>query len=150
MAYWLAKTEPEEFSYDDLEQKGREPWSGVRNAAAQKHMRAMQEGDLVMIYHTGKQRAIVGVAKVVGAPFPDPTAAPEIKWVAVDVAPVYRFSMPVTLASIKADPTFAEWALVRQSRLSVMPVSVEYWRLIHEMGETGANLGIGPKDFTSE
>jgi predicted RNA-binding protein with PUA-like domain len=132
---WLAKTEPDEFSYEDLERRGREPWTGVRNATALKHMRAMQPGDTVMIYHTGNVKAIVGVAEVVTAAYPDPTAE-DPKHVAVDVVPRYRFVRPVTLSEVKANPAFAAWELVRQSRLSVMPVSGEHWELLHELGET--------------
>lgn len=133
MAYWLLKTEPEEFSYADLERLGREPWTGVRNPTAAKHMRAMQPGDLAMIYHTGGVKAIVGVARVVSEPYPD---AEDPRWTVVDVAPAYHFQQPVTLASVKADERFAQWELVRLSRLSVMPVSQEHWGLLHEMGGT--------------
>ncbi|HYG56591.1 MAG TPA: EVE domain-containing protein [Symbiobacteriaceae bacterium] len=132
MAYWLMKTEPDEFSYADLEQRGSEPWNGVRNAAALKHMRAMQEGDLFLFYHTGKEKAIVGVGRISRAPYPDP-AETDDRYVVVDVTPAYRFAQPVTLAAVKADPRFADWELVRQSRLSVMPVSTEQWHWIHAM-----------------
>lgn len=135
MAYWLMKTEPDEFSYGDLESRGREPWNGVRNFTALKHMRAMQPGDPVLIYHTGNERAVAGVGQVVGDAYPDPEAGDE-RFVIVDVAPLYRFRRPVTLAEIKADERFADWELVRQSRLSVMPVSEERWRWLHDMGET--------------
>jgi predicted RNA-binding protein with PUA-like domain len=135
IAYWLMKTEPDEFSYADLERKGREPWTGVRNAAALKHMRAMAPGDLFLFYHTGNEKAVVGVGRVVQAAYPDPTGD-DPKLVAVDVVPAYRFRQPVTLGAVKADERFAAWELVRQSRLSVMPVSEEHWRLLHEMGGT--------------
>lgn len=133
MAHWLMKTEPEEFSYEDLERAGREPWNGVRNPGALKHMRSMRPGDWAFIYHTGDIRAIVGVARIVSEPYPDPTAEnPRI--VVVDVAPERRLARPVTLAEIKADPQFADWDLVRQSRLSVMPVGAERWELLLTMG----------------
>ena len=135
MAYWLMKTEPEEFSYLDLEQRGREPWNGVRNPTALKHMRAMQPGDLFLFYHTGKEKAVVGVGQVVTPAYPDPQAG-DPRFVVVDVAPAYRFSVPVTLAAIKAEPAFAAWELVRQSRLSVMPVAPEVWHSLHVMGQT--------------
>lgn len=135
MAYWLMKTEPEEFSYTDLESGEREPWDGVRNFTALKHMQAMQVGDLVMIYHTGKEKAIVGVGRVVKPAYPDPGADDE-RFVVVDVAPAYRFRKPVPLAAVKADGRFADWELVRQSRLSVMPVGAERWAALHRMGET--------------
>ncbi|HYF93183.1 MAG TPA: EVE domain-containing protein [Symbiobacteriaceae bacterium] len=134
MAYWLMKTEPEEFSYADLESRGREPWNGVRNPTALKHMRAMAPGDLFLFYHTGNERAVVGVGRVERAAYPDP-AESDPRFVVVDVVPAYRFAEPVTLAAIKADERFAAWELVRQSRLSVMPVPEELWRVIHTMGK---------------
>lgn len=135
MAFWLMKTEPEDFSYADLERRGHEPWNGVRNNAALKHMRAMGEGDLFLFYHTGDEKAIVGAGRITRAAYPDPEAG-DAKFVVVDTAPAYRFTRPVALAAIKADPAFAEWALVRQSRLSVMPVPPELWQQLHAMGET--------------
>lgn len=135
MAHWLMKTEPDEFSYADLAQRGREPWNGVRNAVALKHMRAMQPGDTFLFYHTGNEKAVVGVGRVTTEPYSDPTAD-NPKFVVVDTATGYRFQSPVTLAAIKADPRFAQWELVRQSRLSVMPVSEELWAWLHEMGQT--------------
>ena len=135
MAYWLMKTEPTVYSYVDLERAGRDLWDGVRNAAAAKHMRAMRPGDLFLFYHTGDERAVVGVGRVASEPYPDPTD-PEGRWVAVDVEPLYRFRTPVTLADVKADPRFADWALVRESRLSVMPVTPEQWAWLNEMGRT--------------
>lgn len=135
MAYWLLKTEPEEFSWGMLVAREREPWTGVRNATALKNLRAMAPGDLAFIYHTGDERQVVGIAQVALAAYPDPTAADD-KFVAVDVTPVRALARPVTLAQIKADPAFAEWALVRQSRLSVMPVPDELWTRILTMGES--------------
>lgn len=135
MAYWLMKTEPEDFSYLDLERRGREPWNGVRNAMALKHMRTMLPGDLFLFYHTGKEKAVVGVGQVVTPAYADPQGG-DPRFVVVDVAPAYRFNMPVTLAAIKAEPVFAAWDLVRQSRLSVMPVAPELWQQLHAMGHT--------------
>ena len=113
MGYWVVKTEPSTYSYDDLAREGTTVWDGVKNPVAVKHLRAMQPGDEVMLYHTGDEKAIVGLAKVVAQ---DPTLGlPKIK---AD-RPVAR---PVTLAAIKADKTFADLALVRQGRLSVLPV----------------------------
>jgi predicted RNA-binding protein with PUA-like domain len=137
MAYWLLKTEPEEFSYDDLLRLGRDRWNGVTNNLALKHMRAMQPGDLAFFYHTGKERAIVAVCQVVSAPYPDP-AQGDPKLVVVDVAPGYRLATPVTLAQLKADPAFAGWELVRMGRLSVMPVTADHWHRIHDMTGTKA------------
>jgi len=134
------KTEPEEFSYTDLENRAREPWNGVKNPTALKHMRAMSPGDLVFVYHTGKERSIVGIARVVTPPYPDPQAG-DSKWIVVDIEPVKRFERPVTLAEIRADAQFGDWELVRISRLSVMPVRPEWWAaLIRTGGGTGAGL----------
>jgi len=135
MNYWLAKSEPTVFSYADLEQRIREPWDGVRNFAAAKHLRSWQPGDLVFIYHSGSERAIIGVAEVISPPYPDPTAD-DPRWVAADVAPRYRLQQPVTLQTIKQDPHFADWALLRQSRLSVMPVTAAHWQLLHQLANT--------------
>lgn len=130
------KTEPDCFSYADLVNAGREPWDGVRNNAALKHMREMQPGDLAMIYHTGDERSIAGVARVVAPAYPDPSGGGNPRFVMVDVSPLYPFKHPVTLAMVKADPRFSGWDLVRQSRLSVMEVSADHWHLLHAMGET--------------
>jgi predicted RNA-binding protein with PUA-like domain len=132
VAYWLLKTEPSAYSYDDLERLGRDRWDGVRNAVALRHLRAMAPGDLALVYHTGDERRAVGVCRVVSAPYPDPQAGDE-RLVVVDVAPAYRLPRPVTLAAIKADPAFAGWELVRQPRLSVMPVPEPLWRRLHAM-----------------
>lgn len=132
MAYWLAKTEPEEFSYSDLERLGRDRWNGVRNFKALSHLRRMQPGDEVFIYHTGKEKAIVGVGKTASTAYPDPAAEDE-RFVVVDITPAYRLPRPVTLREIKANPVFAAWELARLPRLSVMPVSAEHWRLVHQI-----------------
>lgn len=142
MAYWLCKTEPGEYGYDDLERAGTDVWDDVRNFTALRHMRAMQPGDLALIYHSGRERAIVGVAEVVSEPRPDPDAGDE-RIVVVDVRARSRLPRPVTLAEIKAHPAFADWELVRIPRLSVMPVSKERWRLIMEMAGAGP-AGSGP------
>ncbi|HEY8449285.1 MAG TPA: EVE domain-containing protein [Bacillota bacterium] len=136
MAYWLLKTEPGEYAYADLERVGTDRWDGVRNAVALKHLRAMRPGDLALIYHTGSERAIVGVAEIVSDPYPDPAAE---RWPVVDVRARRRLPRPVTLAEIKADPAFAAWELVRLPRLSVMPVPDEHWRRILAMA--GASPG---------
>ncbi|WP_371377904.1 EVE domain-containing protein [Sporomusa aerivorans] len=129
MSFWLAKTEPETFSYADLERLKKDMWDGVRNFTAAKHIKAMQPGDLILIYHSGKEKAIVGVAEAVSAPYPDPTAT-DPRFVTVDIVPRYRLTRPVTLHEIKALDEFADWELVRQSRLSVMPVPANLWQLI--------------------
>lgn len=132
MAHWLVKNEPDCFSYADLEAAGSTVWDGVSNPLAQKHLRSMKPGDTVFYYHTGKEKAVVGVAKVTSEPRP---ADADEKKVVVDFVPVRRLKSPVTLAAIKADEAFGEWELVRQSRLSVMPVSAELWKRVEVMAK---------------
>jgi predicted RNA-binding protein with PUA-like domain len=135
MGYWLAKTEPESYSYADLERLGRDRWNGVKNFVALKHIRHMKIGDSIFIYHTGKEKSIVGVAEVVSQAYPDPTEE-DTRFVVVDVIPRYRLTRTVSLAEIKQDPTFQNWELVKQSRLSVMPVHEDHWQLIHHLSST--------------
>ena len=139
MNYWLAKTEPDCFNYSELENLGQDDWGGVRNFAALKHMRTMNPGDRVFIYHTGKEKAIIGVAEVVGEYYPDPKED-DPKWITIDMKPLYRFKIPVTLGEVKKHPEFFQWELVTQSRLSVMPVPKEIWQAIHKLGETDLHL----------
>ena len=134
MNTWLLKTEPNDFSYDDLEARTREPWDGVRNFAALKHMAGMRPGDLAFIYHTGNQRQVVGVCQVVSEPYPDP-GTDDPRFILVDVAPKYRLDHPVPLKDIKADHHFDGWDLVRLPRLSVMPVPSKHWDRIHDMAQ---------------
>jgi predicted RNA-binding protein with PUA-like domain len=131
---WLLKTEPATYSFDQLEREGRATWDGVRNPTALRHLREMRAGDEVLIYHTGEEKSVVGTARVTKSAYPDP-AAGDPKLVVVDLAPVSRLSRPVPLSAIKKDPRFAEWELVRISRLSVMPVSAAHWKLILDMGK---------------
>lgn len=133
MSRWLLKTEPTTFSYADLVRERRSVWDGVANPVALKHLRAMQVADEVLIYHTGKEKAVVGIAKVVKAAYPDPKAN-DPRLVVVDLEPVRPLESPVTLAAIKADARFAGWELVRVPRLSVMPVSADQWQWITAMG----------------
>ncbi|MFY9640399.1 MAG: EVE domain-containing protein [Rhodomicrobium sp.] len=135
MAFWLFKTEAATFSWEDQLKAGPkgEEWSGVRNALAQKHMRAMKFGDLGFFYHSGDERRIVGVVRVVAEIHPDSTD-PEGRWNCVDVEAVGAFPKPVTLADIKAEPLLAEMVLVKNSRLSVQPVTAEEWALVCRMG----------------
>jgi predicted RNA-binding protein with PUA-like domain len=129
---WLLKEEPTHYSYDDLARDGRTSWTGVRNALAQKHLRGIRKGDRLFFYHTGDEKAVVGIAKAAGAAYPDP-ADTAGKLYAVDVVPVKKLKAPVTLAAIKADKRFASFPLVRMSRLSVMPVTDEEWDRIEKM-----------------
>jgi predicted RNA-binding protein with PUA-like domain len=129
---WLVKEEPSSYPFAQLQRDGRTRWSGVRNPLAQKHLQAMRPGDRVFYYHTGAERAIVGIATVTTAPAPDP-ADPSGRLHAVDLAPAAPLPRPVRLAEVKADPFFADFALVRMARLSVMPVSDAQWARILEM-----------------
>lgn len=132
MAYWLLKTEPSVYSYADLERDKRTTWDGVTNNLALKHIRSMAKGDFVFIYHTGDEKAIVGIGEVCSTPYPDPKAG-DPKLVVVDLKPTERLKKPVSLASIKALKEFADFALVRIGRLSVMPVSAGQWKLLLKM-----------------
>lgn len=132
MAYWLVKTEPEAYSYFDLIRLGRDRWNGVRNFRAIKNLKVMTPGDQVFVYHTGKEKAIVGVAEVVSMPYPDPVAG-DPRLIVVDFVPRYQLPQTVSLKTIKQNPAFYEWELVHQPRLSVMPVKEEYWALIHQL-----------------
>ena len=132
MAHWLIKSEPTVYSWDQFVKEKRTSWTGVRNAQATINLKAMKSGDLCFFYHSNDGKEIVGIAKVVKTAYPDPTDKAG-KAVTVDVAPVEPVKPPVTLAAIKADPKFKEFGLVRQSRLSVVPVSDEHWKLIVRM-----------------
>lgn len=132
--FWLLKSEPEAYCYADLEREGETIWDGVSNNAALKHIRAMQPGDQALIYHTGDERRAIGLAELVSAPFPDPRQS-DPKLVVVRLRALRPLPRPVDLAAIKADPFFADFALVRQGRLSVVPVSPEQWARL--MGMAG-------------
>jgi predicted RNA-binding protein with PUA-like domain len=132
MAYWLFKEEPDHYSLDDLFRDKRTVWDGVGNNLALKHLRSVKKGDRVLYYHTGKVKAVVGEMEVVKGAYPDP-ARDDDRLVVVDVRPIRRFTRPVPLAQIKANPRFADFALVRISRLSVMPVTDEQWGEIERM-----------------
>lgn len=130
---WLVKTEPGDYSAADLERDGTTRWDGVRNAVAQKHLKAMQPGEEVFLYHTGGEKAIVALAKVTAAPAPDP-ADKSGKRVAVPLAFAGWLQRPVALADVKADPAFEDFELVRIGRLSVMPVPGPLWQKLLRMG----------------
>jgi len=133
LSHWLVKSEPDSFSWDQQVAKKAEPWTGVRSHQAKSNLLAMRRGDLAFFYHSNTGREIVGVVEVVREAYPDPTADTE-GWVCVDMSARGPLARPVTLASLKADPAFADFALVRQSRLSVLPVSAEHWQRIITMG----------------
>ncbi|HXP31832.1 MAG TPA: EVE domain-containing protein [Stellaceae bacterium] len=132
MNYWLLKSEPSSYSWDQLVKDGRTHWDGVRNHQAANNLKAMKRGDRAFFYHSGEGPAIVGVAEIVKEAFPDPSDEGS-RFVMVDVRPLQAAKTPVTLAAIKAEPKLAQLALVRQGRLSVVPVSAEEWRILSKM-----------------
>ena len=137
MAYWLMKSEPGTWSWDDQVRDGTAEWDGVRNYQAANNMKAMKIGDLAFFYHSVNEKQVVGIVEVVKEYYPDPTDASG-RFGMVDVKAVRPFEQPVTLAQIKAEPSLSDLALVRQSRLSVLPVAKAEWRQICKMGKTKA------------
>jgi predicted RNA-binding protein with PUA-like domain len=135
MAYWLLKTEPETFSWDDQMKRGAqgEPWTGVRNFTARKHLKEMKKGDLAFFYHSGAERRIVGLVEVIRESYPDATD-PKGVFVATDVKALSPMPEPVTLAAVKAAPRLKDMALVKYSRLSVQPVTAAEWTTVCKMG----------------
>ena len=133
MAHWLVKSEPDAFSWDQQVQNGTEPWTGVRNALASNNLKAMKQGDRAFFYHSNIGKQIVGMVEVAREAYPDPTDETG-RWVCVDMKALGPMPKPVTLAAIKADPEFADLALVRMSRLSVSPVSEAHWAKLCRMG----------------
>lgn len=129
MKHWLVKQEPSAYSWDDFVQDGKTAWTGVRNFQARNNLQAMRRGDRVLYYHSVTGKAVVGEARVVGEAYPDPTAQ-EAGWVCVDLAPVKPLPRPVTLEEVKADERLEKIALLRQSRLSVMPLTAAEYRVI--------------------
>ena len=142
---WLFKEEPRKYSYTALEKDGGTCWSGVRNPLAQKHIRAVREGDRVLYYHTGRERAIVGIATAVSDAYADPDDGTG-KCAAVDIAPSTRLPHPVTLEAIKSHPAFATSPLVRIPRLSVMPVTAEQLRAIESIAGHRAASPLPPRE----
>jgi predicted RNA-binding protein with PUA-like domain len=132
--YWLVKTEPSSYSYDDLERAKTAVWDGVKNPVAIRNLKSMHPGDQVLVYHTGDEKAVVGWATVVSAPYPDPKNE---KLVAIDLKAHRRLPQAVTLAQIKADKTFVDLPIVRQGRLSVSPVTAPQWKRVLQLA--GAN-----------
>ena len=132
--HWLVKEEPENYNFDQFVKDGHTIWSGVKNPVAQRNLRAMRKGDRVFFYHTGKQKAVVGTAKVTAEAYPDPKDKTG-SLVVVELAPDKKLTRPVTLAEIKASGKFADWALVRIPRLSVMPVTDDQWAAVEAMAQ---------------
>jgi predicted RNA-binding protein with PUA-like domain len=139
MAYWLVKTEPSAWSWDDQVKAGAkgEPWTGVRNHTAKQNLVKMKQGDRAFFYHSGEEKSIVGVVEVIREAYPDPTARPGEPWVVVDLKAVGPLRRPVTLADIKAEPRLKDMALVKLSRLSVQPVAAAEWTLVSKMAGMG-------------
>jgi len=134
-SYWLMKSEPFKYSWDELVKDGKTYWDGVRNYEARNNMSAMKKGDLAFYYHSNEGKEIVGIAEIVGEAYQDPTIDDD-RWVVVDIAPVVPFAAPVSLATIKADPDLEEIALVRRGRLSVVPITSKEFRHIAKLGRT--------------
>lgn len=134
MNYWLIKSEPNTYSYDDLVKKGQDHWDGVRNYAARNHMKAMQQGDLAFFYHSVDEKAIVGIAECVKEFYPDPTTEDD-RWVVVDFAPKQKLKKSITLDMIKQEDALSEMILLKISRLSVQPVTKDEFEYILKMSE---------------
>jgi predicted RNA-binding protein with PUA-like domain len=132
MAYWLVKSEPSVYSWEQLEKDKQTMWDGVRNYAARLHLKGMKKGDEVLYYHSNEGTEIVGIAKVAREFYQDPTTTDE--WVVVDLKPHKKLKKPVTLAQVKADKRLANMSLVRLGRLSVQPVTEDEWKIVMEMG----------------
>ena len=131
--HWMVKQEPETYSWDDFVSDGRTDWTGVRNYQARNNLREMKAGDRVLFYHSGKDKAVVGIAEVAKAGYPDPTAQ-DPQWVAVDLKPVKGFSTPVPLAAIRYDKRLSGLPLIRQSQLSVMPLTKDEFDVLVTLG----------------
>ncbi|MBX2917451.1 MAG: EVE domain-containing protein [Cyclobacteriaceae bacterium] len=132
MNYWLLKTEPDTFSWDDLARDKKAVWDGVRNFKARSNMKAMKKGDWAFVYHTGDEKSVVGIAEVVREAYPEPN---DTDWVAVDLKPVRKLTFPVALSVVKADKTLGEMVLVKVARLSVQPVKKEEFDRIIDLSE---------------
>ncbi len=139
--HWLVKSDPDTYSWPDLVRDRQTRWDGVRNHQARLHLLAMAAGDSVLVYHSQEEKAVVGIAEVTRTAYRDPTSE-EDRWVAVDLAAGPTLACPVTLAAIKADPSLAEIALVKQSRLSVMPLTAGQYQRILALG-AGSGKGTG-------
>ena len=140
MAYWLLKTEPDCYAWDDLVRDKSTTWDGVSNALALKHIRSMKKGDLALVYHTGGQRQAVGVAEVKSDPYPDPKEGDE-RLAVVNLRPKKKLAQPVSLSDIKADKAFDGWEFLRIGRLSVVPVPPKMWDRILELSEYASQNG---------
>ena len=140
MNYWLIKSEPDAWSWEQQVKAGAkgEAWTGVRNHTAKQNLEKMKRGDRAFFYHSGEGKAVVGIAEIIRESFPDPTASAGEPWVAVDVKALSPFKTPVTLAAIKAEPKLKDMTLVKLSRLSVQPVTAAEWKIVCQMGGVAA------------
>ena len=136
MAYWLVKSEPSAFSWDDLVARGKmgEPWTGVRNHTAKQNLMKMRKGERAFFYHSVEEKRIVGIAEVIREHYPDPTAEPGAPWVAIDVKAVAPLPKPVTLVAARGDKRLKDMVLVNNTRLSVQPVTEAEWKAVCAMG----------------
>ena len=134
MAYWLLKTEPDCYSWDDLTRDKKTVWDGITNALALKHLRTAKKGDLALIYHTGDERTAIGVAEITSNSYPDPKGDDD-RLAVVDLKPKRKLAHGVTISDIKADPAFTGWDFIRNSRLSVVPVPEKMWKRIDQLSE---------------
>lgn len=137
MAYWLLKTEPDSYSWDDLTRDKKTVWDGITNALALKNLRTAKKGDLALIYHTGDERTAIGVAEITSNPYPNPKEEDE-RMAVVDLKPKHKLARGVTISEIKADPAFAGWDFIRNSRLSVVPVPEKMWKRIEQLAKEGS------------
>ena len=137
MQYWLVKSEPDAYSWQDFVKEGKAVWDGVRNYQARNNLREMKKGDLVLFYHSVSSREVVGMARVSHEHYPDPTTRDD-RWLVVELVPEMHFQKPVSLAQIKADERLSQIALIKQSRLSVMPLEKEHFDAIVELGHPDA------------
>ena len=138
-SYWLMKSEPFKYSWDDLVKDGQTYWDGVRNYEARNNLAAMKKGDLALYYHSNEGKEVVGIAEIVGEGYPDPTAD-DPRWVVVDIVPIVPFTQPVTLKEIKADPKLPDIQLVTRGRLSVVPLTSQEFRHVAKRGKTKVPL----------
>jgi len=137
MAYWLVKSEPSVYSWEQFQKDGKTSWEGVRNYAARNHLKAMKKGDEVFYYHSNEGLSIVGIAKVIKEAYQDPTTS-EDAWVTVDLKPIKSLKNPVSMKQIKNDKRLQEMALLRISRLSVQPVTETEWKAVLELAKAGS------------
>jgi len=149
LGYWLVKSEPFKYSWDDLVADGSTYWDGVRNYEARNNLQAMKRGDLALYYHSNEGKEVVGVARIIGEARPDPTTEDD-RWVVVDLEPVVPLARPVTLAEVKSDPALSEIALIKRGRISVIPVEKAEFQHILKLGKTRVPRAAAKKKAASK